>query len=78
MTLWTATLLLAAAAGAVVVAPPQTTLKAPTPSPLRQSYESPALEPILLDRSSSLEEKIGWAVDAAHRTHTHQGGRRGI
>ncbi|KAH8056354.1 hypothetical protein JL722_7663 [Aureococcus anophagefferens] len=60
--LWTATVaVLAAAAGAVVVAPPQTTLKAPTqvPSLPRQSYESPALEPILLDRSSSLEEKIG-------------------
>ena len=62
MTLWTATVaVLAATAGAVVVAPPQTTLKAPTqvPSPTRQRYESPALEPILLDRSSSLEEKIG-------------------
>ncbi|KAH8045881.1 hypothetical protein JL720_16542 [Aureococcus anophagefferens] len=59
--LWTATVaVLAAAAGAVVVAPPQTTLKAPTQVPsLPQSYESPALEPILLDRSSSLEEKIG-------------------
>jgi len=57
----TATVLLAVAAGAVVVAPPQTTLKAPTqvPSLPRQRYESPALEPILLDRSSSLEEKIG-------------------
>ena len=57
----TATVLLAVTAGAVVVAPPQTTLKAPTqvPSPPRQNFESPALEPILLDRSSSLEEKIG-------------------